>query len=72
MLMKISKPRTMKGDGLRFDNKRYGDELLTESVGEEFDIRYDPRDLSHIWVYGKSGNLVCKARLLGLHPTKES
>jgi len=71
MLMKVSKPRTMRRDGIRFDNKRYSHELLTESMGVEFDIRYDPRDLSHIWVYGQGGILICKAAFMGLHPTKE-
>jgi hypothetical protein len=71
MLMKVSDPRTMKGEGLRFDNKRYSHELLTESIGQQFDIRYDPRDLSHIWVYGEGGVLVCKAKCMGVHPSKE-
>jgi putative transposase len=71
MLMKVSKPRTMRGEGIRFDNKRYSHEVLTESIGQEFDIRYDPRDLTYIWVYGEGGILVCQARCMGLHPTKE-
>ncbi len=37
----------------------------------ENSIRYDPKDKSHIWVYGEAGELVCKAGLLGLHPTEE-
>ncbi len=71
MLMKVTKPRTMWRDGIRFDNKRYVHELLTESIGQEFDIRYDPRDLSCIWVYGEGGDFVCKAELRGYHPTEE-
>jgi putative transposase len=71
MLMKVAKPRTMRGEGIRFNHKRYSHELLTESNGQQFDIRYDPRDLSHIWVYGEGGALVCKANSMGLHPTKE-
>lgn len=72
MLMKVSKPRTMHRDGIRFDNKRYSHEVLTESIGEEFDIRYDPRTLEHIWVYGLgSGSLICKADFMGLHPSNE-
>lgn len=70
MLMKVS-PRTMRRDGIRFDNNRYSDELLTQSIGERFDIRYDPRDLSHIWVYGEGGALICKAKQMGVHPSKE-
>lgn len=72
MLMKVAQPRTMHRDGLRLDNRRYSHELLTESIGEEFDIRYDPRDLEHIWVYGLGGgNLICKADFMGLHPSRE-
>ncbi len=72
MLMKASQPRTMHRDGIRLDNSRYSHELLTESIGEEFDIRYDPRDLQHIWVYGLgSGSLICKADFMGLHPSKQ-
>jgi hypothetical protein len=61
----------MRGEGIRFNHKRYSHELLTESNGQQFDIRYDPRDLSHIWVYGEGGAHVCKANSKGLHPTKE-
>lgn len=71
MLLKVSKPRTMTGVGIRFDGRRYSHEVLTESNGERFGIRYDPRDTSHIWVYGEGGKLVCKAECKGLNPTKE-
>lgn len=69
--MKVAKPRTMTGQGIRFQNRRYSHEVLTESNGQQFDIRYDPRDLSHIWVYGEAGSLVCRARCMGLRPTME-
>jgi len=48
-------------DGIRFKNLRYSHLLLTQSMGEEFTIRYDPRDLSSIWVYEEEGKLLCKA-----------
>ncbi|HMO21406.1 MAG TPA: Mu transposase C-terminal domain-containing protein [Candidatus Melainabacteria bacterium] len=34
-------------------------------------VRYDPRDHSHIWVYGENGSLVCKAKFMGLHLSAE-
>lgn len=61
MLQKVGKPRLMRPDGIRFNQNRYSDMSLSQSVGQEFSIRYDPRDLSSIWVYGEEGKLVCKA-----------
>jgi putative transposase len=61
MLQKVGKPRKMTGEGIRFQNRRYSDMKLSGSVGEEFSIRYDPRDLSCIWVYAEEGKLLCKA-----------
>ena len=71
MLMKVEGRRKMHRDGLRVFCQRYTHELLTESIGQEFDIRYDPRDLTSIWVYGSAGALVCKAETAGIHPTKK-
>lgn len=61
MLHKVGRPRKMWQDGIRFKNRRYSHLLLTESNGQEFTIRYDPRDLSNIWVYEEEGKLLCKA-----------
>jgi len=61
MLHKVGRPRKMWQDGIRFKNLRYSHLLLTQSMGEEFTIRYDPRDLSSIWVYEEEGKLLCKA-----------
>jgi putative transposase len=71
MLMKVEGRRKMHRDGLRVFCQRYTHELLTESIGQEFDIRYDPRDLASIWVYGSGGALVCKADTAGIHPTRK-
>lgn len=70
LLMKVEK-RKMFRDGIRLDHRRYSHELITESIGKPFDVRYDPRDHSHIWVYAESGNLICKAKFMGLHPSAE-
>lgn len=61
MLQKVSRPRTMWPEGIRFKHRRYSHLLLTQAHGEEFTIRFDPRDLSSIWVYEQEGKLLCKA-----------
>lgn len=61
MLHKVGRPRKMWPEGIRFKNRRYSHLLLTQSHGEEFTIRFDPRDLSSIWVYEQEGKLLCKA-----------
>lgn len=74
MLQKVVRTRKMWGDGIRFKNRRYSDMTLSQSRGQEFTIRYDPRDLSCIWVYGEEGKLFCKAtcsELTGVSPDPE-
>lgn len=61
MLHKVGRPRKMWPEGIRFKNRRYSHLLLTQAHGEEFTIRFDPRDLSSIWVYEQEGKLLCKA-----------
>jgi putative transposase len=61
MLHKVARPRKMWQEGIRVNNRRYSHLLLTQSIGQEFTIRYDPRDLSSIWVYEEEGKLLCKA-----------
>ena len=61
MLHKVGRPRKMWQDGIRFKNRRYSDLVLIQSIGEEFTIRYDPRDLSTILIYEDEGKLLCRA-----------
>lgn len=61
MLHKVGRPRKMWPEGIRFKNRRYSHLLLTQAHGEEFTIRFDPRDLSSIWVYEQEGKFLCKA-----------
>lgn len=61
MLHKVGRPRRMWQDGIRFKTRRYSHLLLTQSIGQEFTVRYDPRDLSSIWIYEDEGKLLCKA-----------
>lgn len=71
MLMKVAKEHKMFRDGIHLFNRRYSHEMLTESIGQNFDVRYDPRDFSTIWVFGSSGKFLCKATAQGIHPTKQ-
>ena len=43
--------RRVQQDGLAFQGRRYFDCRLTEYVGEQVVVRYDPADLSEIAVY---------------------
>ena len=61
MLQKVAKPRKMFRDGIRFNNHIYSSEMLSRMTGVEFSIRYDPRDITSIWVYGEEGKLFCRA-----------
>ncbi|MEW6505702.1 MAG: Mu transposase C-terminal domain-containing protein [Chloroflexota bacterium] len=61
MLHKVGRPRKMWQEGIRLKSRRYSHLLLTQAIGQEFTIRYDPRDLSSIWVYEEEGKLLCKA-----------
>lgn len=60
MLHKVGKKRKVQRDGIRFDTFRYFDFALGAYVGEEVSIRYDPRDMSEIYVYAE-GQFLCKA-----------
>ena len=62
MLLHVGKHRTMRRDGIRFKTFRYFDVALSSRkyVKEEVSIRYDPRDMSEIFVYAE-GKFVGKA-----------
>jgi putative transposase len=60
MLLHVGKPRKVHRDGIRFMTFRYFDLPLSKYVKEEVSIRYDPRDMSEIFVYA-DGKFVCKA-----------
>jgi len=71
MLLKVEKPHKMFRDGIHLFKRRYSHESLTESVGLKFDVRYDPRDLSSIWIYGTESKFICRATTQGIHPSEQ-
>jgi putative transposase len=60
LLLTVVQTRRVHRDGIRFSGFRYFDVSLSGYVGEDVSIRYDPRDLSHIYVYSND-SLVCRA-----------
>lgn len=60
MLLHVGKTRKVRRDGIRFKTFRYFDLALSKYVTEEVSIRYDPRDMSEIFVYA-DGAFVGKA-----------
>lgn len=60
LLLCASKTRKVQRDGIRFQALRYLEPTLAAFIGEQVDIRYDPRDLTEIFVYHQ-GHFVCRA-----------
>jgi putative transposase len=60
LLLRVSKTRKVQRDGIRFQALRYIAPTLAAFIGEEVEIRFDPRDLAEIHVYHQ-GNFVCCA-----------
>jgi putative transposase len=60
MLLHVGKKRKVRRDGIRFKTFRYFDLPLSKYGKEEVSIRYDPRDMSEIFVYA-DGKFACKA-----------
>lgn len=60
LLLTLARSRRVQRDGVRVNGFRYFDLNLAGYVGEDVTIRYDPRDLSHIYVYSDN-NFICKA-----------
>lgn len=60
LLLTVAKPRRVQQDGIRFQGLRYMDLALAAYVGEDVEIRYDPRDMAEIRVYYEH-TFVCRA-----------
>lgn len=60
MLMHVGRPRKVRRDGVRFETFTYFDLELSKYVKQQVSIRFDPRDMSHIYIYA-DGGFVCKA-----------
>ena len=56
LLCTVAKPRKVHTDGIQFLALRYIDPVLADYVSEQVTIRYDPRDITEIRVYLRSGD----------------
>ncbi len=50
-LMKKTRRTIYKGGYLNFENLRYRESYLEANEGDSVIVRYDPRDITTIWVY---------------------
>jgi putative transposase len=60
LLLTVAKPRTIRRDGIWFQNLRYIDTTLAAYIGERVTVRYDPRDITEIRVYHRD-QFLCRA-----------
>jgi putative transposase len=60
LLLTVAKPRTIRRDGIWFQNLRYIDATLAAYIGERVIVRYDPRDVTEIRVYHRD-QFLCRA-----------
>ena len=60
LLLRVAKHRIVRRDGVHFQGLRYVSPLLAAYVKEPVVIRYDPRDISEIWVFYQD-QFLCKA-----------
>ena len=60
LLLTIQDTRRIQRDGIKFQGLRYTDPLLANYIGEDVNIRYDPRDMTEIRVYYQN-KFLCRA-----------
>ena len=68
-LMKTARRTVQKAGHLQFENIVYRGEYLAGYAGNIVSIRYDPQDITTIWVYHQEGNqevFLTRAHALGL------
>lgn len=53
--------RTVQQNGIEHLGNRYANEHLYFHLAEKVKIKYDPKDLSFIYVYLETGEFLCKA-----------
>jgi putative transposase len=51
MLLHVGRPRKVRRDGIRFKTFTYFDLEVSKYVKQSVSVRYDPRDMSEIYVY---------------------
>ena len=57
LLIQHAEPRLVRRDGVRFQGLRYVAPTLAGFVGEAVTVRYDPRDLSEVRLFHRTGFL---------------
>ncbi len=60
LLLTVARPRTVHRDGVHCHGLRYLELTLSAYVGEQVEVRYDPRDLAEIRIY-HHGAFLCRA-----------
>jgi putative transposase len=50
-LMKVARRTVQRGGHLQFENVMYRGEYLEGYAGDTVSVRYDPRDITTIWIY---------------------
>ncbi|ACK69432.1 Transposase-like Mu [Gloeothece citriformis PCC 7424] len=55
-LMKVTRRTVQRGGYLQFENVMYRGEYLEGYAGETVTLRYDPRDITTLWVYRRNNN----------------
>lgn len=68
-LMKTARRTVQRAGHLQFENIVYRGEYLAAYAGDIVSVRYDPQDITTIWVYRQEGNqevFLTRAHALGL------
>jgi putative transposase len=68
-LMKQARRMVQRGGYLQFENISYKGENLAGYAGEAISVRYDPRDITTIWIYRQENGLevfLTRAHAMGL------
>lgn len=55
-LMKQARRKIQRGGYLQFENLMYRGKQLSGYAGESVTLRYDPKDITTLWVYHREGN----------------
>ena len=61
ILMMKSEDARVRNTGIERNGFYYNDQELMAHIGEKVDVKYDPDDVSVIYVYDKKGRPICSA-----------
>lgn len=62
LLIKEKRPKKVERHGVRFNNEFYYNDILIFHIGQHLQLRYDPTDLSRVWLYNQNGFLTTADR----------